>query len=181
MEDIAKGHAEILFDRIGELLTRNNLGYKDLNLLAVTTGPGSFTGMRIGLSAARGLGLALDIPVLGVPTLLAMSLSAPTDQSSLILLDARRNETYCQHFSAPGKPAKAAELLPTDKAKSLSSDAACVLEMTLVDIAVMADFAISADPQKYPPHPFYLRAADAKPQTKGKVARAAPSGTGAVR
>src|SRR5690606_24525607 len=65
VEEMAQGHAERLFPAIAELLGRNGAGYRDLERIAVTTGPGSFTGVRIGLSAARGLGLALGIPVIG--------------------------------------------------------------------------------------------------------------------
>ena len=71
-----RGHAEVLFARIDSLLARAGLTYADLGRIAVITGPGSFSGLRIGLSAARGLGLALEVPVIGVPRLLAHSLSA---------------------------------------------------------------------------------------------------------
>ena len=66
LDDIATGHAEILFSRLEVLLKRNDLGHADLQRITVTTGPGSFTGLRIGLSAARGLGLARHLPVLGI-------------------------------------------------------------------------------------------------------------------
>ena len=79
----------------------------DLARIAVTTGPGSFTGLRIGLSAARGIGLARAIPVVGVPSLLAISLSAPAGKPVSVLLDARRGEAYFQSFSAPGHAGRA--------------------------------------------------------------------------
>ena len=100
VEDIAKGHAEILFDRLGNLLGRNGLGYDDLERVAVTTGPGSFTGLRIGLSAARGLGVARNVPVLGIPSLLAVSLSAPSGPVA-VLIDARRDEAYFEVSRSP--------------------------------------------------------------------------------
>src|SRR4051812_38337864 len=75
IEDMATGQAERLFPALAELLARSNASYSDLARIAVTTGPGSFTGLRIGLSAARGLALALGIPVVGIPSLLALSLS----------------------------------------------------------------------------------------------------------
>src|ERR1700754_1678010 len=89
VEDMAQGQAERIFPAIGELLARNSVAYADLTRLAVTTGPGSFTGLRIGLAAARGLGLALEIPVVGVPTLFAISLGGPARGFS-ICLDAKR-------------------------------------------------------------------------------------------
>jgi len=90
IEDIAIGHAERLFGCLETLLARNGLAYSDLGRVASTTGPGSFTGLRIGLSAARGIGLARGIPVIGVPSLLALSL--PIAGPALVLLDARRGE-----------------------------------------------------------------------------------------
>jgi len=177
VKDIAKGHAEIIFDQIDELLTRNQLGYKDLTGLAVTTGPGSFTGLRIGLSAARGLGLSLDIPVIGIPTLVAMSLSAPAGQEFAILVDARRNEAYFQQFIEPGVPASPPELLLMDEARTLATHEGKTIEPTFADIQAMAKFALTVLPKDFPPNPTYIRKADAKPQIKGKIAHASQTGT----
>jgi tRNA threonylcarbamoyladenosine biosynthesis protein TsaB len=102
IDEIATGQAELIFIRIAELLARNGLGYPDLTRVVTTTGPGSFTGLRIGLSAARGVGLARGIPVIGVPSLLGLSLSVAGP--STVLLDARRGEAYFQMFSGPGQP-----------------------------------------------------------------------------
>lgn len=102
VDDISKGHAEMIFARIDALLARNGLAYADLGRIAVTTGPGSFTGLRIGLSAAHGLGLALEIPVIGVPTMTAISLLAPKDLPVVVLIDARREEMYREEFYGPG-------------------------------------------------------------------------------
>lgn len=166
IRDVARGHAEILFDAIAALLDRNGLAYADLGRVAVLSGPGSFTGLRIGLSAARGLGLALSIPVLGVPTLLALSL-ARTGPSEIIL-DARRGEAYRQAFSAPGKPAGDPQLV--DLIHALAVAARADPDDPVVAIDALARFAQTADPEIFPPVPTYIRAADAKPQTKGKVA-----------
>jgi len=168
-EPIAKGHAELLFGAIEVLLNRNGRAYADLTRLAVTTGPGSFTGLRIGLSAARGLALALECPLIGLPTLFAMSLSGPTDQPFRISLDARRAEAYVQDFLRPGRPSAPAAVVPVEAATAPGGMARITLEC--VDIAAMAAFALTADPKHLPPDPSYLRAADAKPQTKFQVAR----------
>ena len=101
VEDMSTGQAERIFPAIAELLARNGTTYADLTRIAVTTGPGSFTGLRIGLSAARGLGLALNIPVLGLPTMSALSLLIPKDLPVMVLIDAKRGEMYRQEFLGP--------------------------------------------------------------------------------
>jgi tRNA threonylcarbamoyladenosine biosynthesis protein TsaB len=101
VEDMPTGQAERIFPAIAELLARNGMAYADLTRVAVTTGPGSFTGLRIGLSAARGLGLALTIPVLGLPTMSALSLIAPEKLPVAVLIDAKRGEMYRQEFLGP--------------------------------------------------------------------------------
>lgn len=171
VEDIARGHAEIMFERIAKLLKANRADYKDLTRIAVTTGPGSFTGLRIGLSAARGLALALGVPAIGVPTLTAMSLTGSNTQQTLVLVDARRGEAYCQLFSAPAEPKGVAEVLPTDIAQARLPENGVLFEPDCADIVALARFALTADPTSFPPHPTYIRAADAKPQTRAKVAR----------
>ena len=175
IDDLAQGHAELLFPRLALLFERNGLVYADLSRVAVTTGPGSFTGLRIGLSAARGLGLALDIPVLGVPSLLAMSLAAPAGKPVTVLLDARREEAYFQRFAAPGVPIEAPQLLQMAVARSLVSPESALLEGPAPDIAALARFAVHAVPTDFPPEASYVRGADAKPQDKARVAR---QGTG---
>ncbi len=167
-EPMATGQAERLFPALDEVLARRGTAYADLDRIAVTTGPGSFTGLRIGLSAARGLGLALNIPVLGVPSLLALSLT--TSAPSAVLLDAKRGEAYVQLFSASATPTTDAALLHTAEAEMLAGD---LVRLTApeIDIAALARFARSADPASWPPEAAYIRDADAKPQEKFRVAR----------
>ncbi|MBN9305092.1 MAG: tRNA (adenosine(37)-N6)-threonylcarbamoyltransferase complex dimerization subunit type 1 TsaB [Devosia sp. 67-54] len=169
VEDMATGQAERLFPALAELLERAHAGYADLTRIAVTTGPGSFTGLRIGLSAARGLGLALDIPVLGIPSLLALSLAAAGPAA--VLLDARRNEAYVQSFAGPGRPLDPPALLPMDAARARLPHGAELHTTPFVDIGALARFAMTADPALYPPEASYIRDADARPQEKFRVAR----------
>jgi tRNA threonylcarbamoyl adenosine modification protein YeaZ len=173
VEDMAQGQAERIFPAIDELLARNGVAYKDLTRIAVSTGPGSFTGLRIGLSAARGLGLALSVPVIGVPSLFALSLAAQCDPV-VVLLDARRDEAYFQLFSGPGIPVGEPQLLPMDEARRRVPAGAGLITSPLVDIAALARFAAIADPANYPPEAAYIRDADAKPQEKFRVARVTP-------
>lgn len=174
VEDMAQGQAERLIPAIDELLARNSITYPDLHRIAVTTGPGSFTGLRIGLSAARGFGLALGIPVVGVPSLLALSLVAQCTQLA-VLLDARRDEAYFQLFSGPGIPVGHPELLPINDARRQVPIGADVVTSPFVDIAALARFAATIDPAGYPPDAAYVRDADAKAQEKFRVARVTPS------
>ncbi|MCW5721227.1 MAG: tRNA (adenosine(37)-N6)-threonylcarbamoyltransferase complex dimerization subunit type 1 TsaB [Devosia sp.] len=173
VEDIATGHAEILFDRLAALLARNMIGYPDLARIAVTTGPGSFTGLRIGLSAARGLGLARGTPVLGIPSLFGLSLRVAAGPVAVVL-DARRGEAYHQLFSAPGIPETPPRLLPMDAAAAAIPPEATLLSDPFVDIIALARFAATADPAAYPPHAAYIRDADAKPQNAARIPRRAP-------
>lgn len=166
ISEIAKGHAEAIFPAIAVLMGRSGVSYDALERIGVATGPGSFTGLRIGLSAARGLGLALAIPVIGVPSLLALSLPRPGP--SELIVDAKRGEAYRQRFSAPGQPAGPAELVALDEALAAADRAEP--DAPLLDIAHLARFAAQADPSAFPPDPVYIRAADAKPQARAQVA-----------
>src|SRR3569833_988635 len=170
IEDMATGQAERLFPALDELLAEAGATYKDLTRIAVTTGPGSFTGLRIGLSAARGLGLALSSPVLGIPSLFALSLAVACDPVA-VLIDAKRGGAYFQTFSGPGIPISDPALLPMDEARRLVPPNAATLTSPLVDIAALARFAATADPALYPPEAAYIRDADAKPQEKFRIAR----------
>lgn len=101
----ARGHAEMLFSMLADVLAEAGLDYGDIDRFAVTTGPGSFTGVRVGLAAARGLSLARGKPVVGVTTLEALAATAmesgediPTDTRLGVAIDARRSELYVQIF-----------------------------------------------------------------------------------
>ncbi|HQZ13185.1 MAG TPA: tRNA (adenosine(37)-N6)-threonylcarbamoyltransferase complex dimerization subunit type 1 TsaB [Devosia sp.] len=171
VEDMPTGQAERIFPAIAELLARNGVAYAGLTRVATTTGPGSFTGVRIGLSAARGLGLALGIPVIGVPSLFAISLAA-SGAALAVLLDARREEAYFQLFSGPARPIGEPALLPMAEAQGKVPVGAEVITSPFPDIALVAAFAATADAKTHPPDAAYIRDADAKPQEKFKVARA---------
>lgn len=171
VEDMPQGQAERIFPAIAELLSRNRLTYADLTRVAVTTGPGSFTGLRIGLSAARGLGLALGIPVVGVPSLQAISLSGKPYAPVVVLLDARRDESYFQHFFAPGQPIEGPALLETAAAWRRVPSPMTPLQSPFPDIAAVARYALELDPDLFPPEAQYVRGPDAKPQGAARVAR----------
>lgn len=107
-----RGHAEALMPMIVDALAEAGLAWGDLDLVATTVGPGSFTGLRVGLAAARGIALAAGIPAFGATTLetLAAGLDEETRAGAPVAaaLDARRGEIYLQLFDAAGAPASAA-------------------------------------------------------------------------
>ncbi len=101
-----RGHGEALVPMIEQVLTDASITYDDLDRIGVTVGPGSFTGMRVGLAAARGYSATLNIPVVGIGTLEAM---ARSDQRAsginavrCVAIDARNGLVYGQRFSADG-------------------------------------------------------------------------------
>jgi tRNA threonylcarbamoyladenosine biosynthesis protein TsaB len=169
VDEIATGHAELIFGRIAALLERNGLGYADLGRVVTTTGPGSFTGLRIGLSAARGIGLARGIPVVGVSSLVALSLGAAGPAT--VLLDARRGEAYFQTFAVPGQPTTQGDLLPMAIAQAAIVPGTTLISSPFVDIAALARHGATLDPAGNPPEPNYIRDADAKPQTAARIER----------
>lgn len=169
VDEMATGQAEAIFARIAALLARNGLGYADLERVVTTTGPGSFTGLRIGLSAARGIGLARGIPVLGVSSLVALSLG--TEGPSTVLLDARRDEAYFQIFAGPARPTTEADLVPMMIAQAAVVPGTTLITSPFIDIAALARHGATLDPAGNPPEPNYIRDADAKPQTAARIER----------
>lgn len=101
--DNGYSHAENLHVFIEQLLHENKLKSNQLNAISVSSGPGSYTGLRIGYSAAKGLAYALNIPLISVSTLKAMSFLAQTSVQTNALfcpmLDARRMEVYCATYN----------------------------------------------------------------------------------
>ena len=95
-------HSEQLHIFINECLEEAGIGMKDLDAVAVSKGPGSYTGLRIGVSAAKGLCFALDIPLISISTLKSMASQINADKEELIIpvLDARRMEVYSAVFDA---------------------------------------------------------------------------------
>lgn len=93
-----------LIPLVQEVMGEAGVGFAELGLIVTTIGPGSFTGLRISLSAARAMGLALDIPVQGVTTLEAMAHSAvPENRDCLVILETKRSDFYVQAFDADKK------------------------------------------------------------------------------
>ncbi len=184
--DLGKGHAEHLIAVIGEALQRGGLAYAGLGAIAVSVGPGSFTGVRVGVSAARGLALALKIPAIGVTTLEALAYEAHEKfpgRPVLAALDGGRGEIHAALYDGAMNsrygPAVAtlpemvemavrdAPVLAGTQAERIAAAAGGSFDFGLLeataDIAVYARLAAVKGPGERP-RPLYLRAADAKPQ-----------------
>jgi tRNA threonylcarbamoyladenosine biosynthesis protein TsaB len=113
---MARGHAEALAPMVESLMREARLGFAALDRIGVTTGPGTFTGQRVGLAFARGLRLALNRPAIGVTTLDVMAEEALDKQQArwaLAVADAKRDEVYLGARSAKGEILLAPELIAT--------------------------------------------------------------------
>jgi tRNA threonylcarbamoyl adenosine modification protein YeaZ len=195
--DIGKGHAERLIGVIEGALRQAGLAYADLNRIGVSIGPGSFTGVRVGVATARGLALALGIPAVGVNTLEALAAEAHTkfpDKPALAAIDGRRGDLYCAVHAPDGSVLSAPAAISTVDAVLLTRrhDAALIgngadailaaasdhipldtgLRGATADIGFYASLAASKEATDEKPKPLYLRGADAKPQSGFALARA---------
>ena len=184
-ETMSVGQAEALAPMTQRLLAEAGLAPGALTRISVTTGPGTFTGQRIGLAFARGLTLALKIPCVGVTTLEAIAASARAERPGarvFVAIDARRGEVYGQAFG--GETPDAPALLTLDDAAAraaalgdgtmLAGTAAAALaeraaqtrfviaSQAQPDAAHVALLGLRAAPPEEPPAPLYLRAPDAK-------------------
>lgn len=175
--DLGKGHAEHLIGVIDAALQAAGIDYGDLDAIAVSVGPGSFTGVRVGVATARGLALALDLPVIGISTLEALAFQAQQDNPGLAAIariEAGRGQVYLAAFAGDGAPAKepvAMSLAMADEFIASAGPGVLLATGTTADIAAYARLAaqkLAADPGPGPskpkPKPLYLREADAKPQ-----------------
>jgi tRNA threonylcarbamoyladenosine biosynthesis protein TsaB len=200
-EEMATGHAEALMPMIARVMERVEGGFASLSRVAVSIGPGSFTGLRIGISAARGIGLAAGIPVTGVSTLAAYAaplINAADTGVIAAAVDARHGAVFFQCFTTSGRTIVLPRVLPLkEAARAVGSgpvriagsgaEALAVECMTLglktaiadlrpaPDIAAVARLGLAADPASAPPKPLYLRPPSAQPQAAKAVPRA-PAG-----
>ena len=201
-ERFETGHAERLVPMIGAAMEQAGLGFREIDRIAVTVGPGTFTGTRIGVAAARGLALATGVALVGASSLAVMAEVAAralgTREGDLaIAVDARRGEVYVQLFGAGGglyaksQPA----VLPIAEAARIGGGGPLVvagsgaeavaaaavregrrvracLTDLLPDARALAHMAAVLDAAEGPLVPLYLRPPDAKPQDGKAVARA---------
>jgi tRNA threonylcarbamoyladenosine biosynthesis protein TsaB len=194
---MARGHAEALMPLIARIMDRADIEFAELDRIAVTTGPGSFTGLRVGISAARGIALAAGRPAIGLSTLagLAAPLIAQDDRSNVVVaIDARHDHVYLQVFGTGGRtlvspriatlrnavraavasPARvvgsAAGLLAAAWARG-TDPPLLVDNRGAPDISWIARLGAAAAEGYGPPRPLYLRAPDAQPQDAAHLPR----------
>jgi tRNA threonylcarbamoyladenosine biosynthesis protein TsaB len=175
-----RGHQEALAPLVAEVMHTASLGFDRLDRIAVTVGPGSFTGLRVGLAFAKAMALALDRPCVGIGTL--EGLAAGYDGFTAAVIDARRERLFLQCF-ADGQPLMAPDSLGIEEAAArlvelwsggparLVGPAAAMLSGILpgaelhpqawCDPAALARLAARRPTPAIPPRPLYLRAPDA--------------------
>ncbi len=117
-EAMPRGQAERLLPMIEEALAEAGMAWGRLDAVGVTRGPGAFTGIRIGLAAARGLALARSIPAIGISTFEALAIRAPA--GCMVAIDTKRNDLYCQLFGPGGAAACDPGILAPDDAVALA-------------------------------------------------------------
>jgi tRNA threonylcarbamoyladenosine biosynthesis protein TsaB len=190
-----RGHAEALLPLVERVMSRLEGGFPMLDRVAVTVGPGSFTGLRVGIAAGRAIGLACNIPVVGVSTLAALAAPIILEQKPglvVVAIDARHANVYFAAFSGDGRAVLAPRLASVREAvralgagpvrlagpgapmlaieaSSVGLNVEVVGELLAPDISFVAKLGLLADPRTTPARPLYLKAPDAKPQDANRV------------
>src|SRR5207302_6604433 len=187
-QSMKRGHAEALMPLIARVMKESGIAFLSLDRIAVTTGPGSFTGLRVGLSAARGIALAAGKPVVGLTTLTAYAapvVSRNGEQPVISAIDARHDQFYFQvvsgdgsslilprvgsidealdaaRFGAPHLVGNAAKIL-ADRWPADAPPPFKVDPQPAPDITWVAWLGAAVNPDTAPARPLYLRAPDAK-------------------
>ena len=194
---MVRGHAEALMPLIGRVMKQADMPFSALDRIAVTTGPGSFTGLRVGIAAARGIGLAAKKPVVGLTTLAAFAAPhiAHDDKTAIaVAIDARHQHVYLQIFGPGGRTlvaprissvADAVRAASTGAPMRIAGTGATMLavawpageppvlvdESRAPDIVWVCRLAVAADEGTSEPKPLYLRAPDAQPQDAARLPR----------
>lgn len=182
-EVMARGHSERLGGVARDVVASAAGGFGGIDRIGVTVGPGSFTGLRVGLAFALGLGQALGRPVIGLSSLyaLAWSIEGGPHGAVAAAIDARRGEVYLQAWH-DGEPLGPPEALTIETARErlstpgrdwrwVGSGAVLLAErsgptVTEPTVAALASLTTRLDPADHPPRPLYLRAPDATPPTR---------------
>src|SRR5580704_9696838 len=188
---MTRGHAEALMPLLVRLMQDAGMAFRDIDRVVVTTGPGSFTGLRVGIAAARGIALAAGKPAVGLSTLAAYAaphMAADETVPVVAAIDARHAHVYLQVFGPGGRthtPARLSPLAEAVRACIVGSAAqsvanglsdidprpATVDARAAPDITWVARMGAVVPEGKSPPKPQYLRAPDAQPQNAARLPR----------
>jgi tRNA threonylcarbamoyladenosine biosynthesis protein TsaB len=194
---MVRGHAEALMPLLGRVAAAASMAFRDFDRVVVTTGPGSFTGLRVGIAAARGIALAIAKPAIGLSTLSAYAAPYLADDERapvVVAIDARHAHVYLQVFAAGGRTITGPRLAPLGEAvraaagapaRIIGSAAQLVADRLAVtdaaplivdpsgapDIAWVARTGAAMPEGQSPPTPQYLRAPDAQPQHAAQLPR----------
>jgi tRNA threonylcarbamoyl adenosine modification protein YeaZ len=190
-----RGHAEALLPMIDRVMARVEGGFSALGRVAVTVGPGSFTGLRVGIAAGRAIGVACAIPTVGVSTLAALAAPLILDEKAervAVAIDARHGNVFFAAFDPDGRTLCAPCLVTVREAVrslgagavrlagsgapmlaieawSIGNAAEVAGATTAPDIAFVARLGLLADPALAPARPLYLKPPDAKPQQASHI------------
>lgn len=172
-EALARGQAELLVPMIEELYKQAGKAVNETDAIAVAVGPGSFTGVRIGLAAARGFGLALQKPVWGISNFQTAAFGV--NEPCIVALTTRRGDFYTKRFSVP--EADVAEILTkeqiealglpiiTDEPEAFESPLNKLLPFCADSARVLAKIALTQKENVLPPEAYYMRPADVTVKT----------------
>ena len=160
-ERLGRGHAERLAPMVMEVLEAAGVEASAIDRIGVCTGPGSFTGLRVALSYAKGFALPRRLPVLGVD---ALKIAAAACEDGLVVTyrDVRRGEVFAAAYR-DGRPLDPPAPMSLDAAEALADQLQCgLVEAEEADVRVLAVLASRLDPADHPAEPLYARAPDAK-------------------
>ena len=194
---MVRGHAEALMPLIQRVMRHADLPFSALDRIAVTTGPGSFTGLRVGISAARGIALAAGKPAFGLTTLSAYAaplIAEDAKATVVVAIDARHEHIYLQVFGPGGRTLVAPRIASiADAVRAAAGDRVRIVgtgadmlaaawpaqepapikanSLRAPDIVWVGRLAVAASESPGAPKPLYLRAPDAQPQDAARLPR----------
>jgi tRNA threonylcarbamoyl adenosine modification protein YeaZ len=192
-----RGQAEVLMPLVARVMDEAGVDFAALDRVAVTVGPGSFTGLRVGIAAARGIALAAAKPAVGLSTLAAFAaphIAADDPEPVVVAIDARHGQVYLQVFGPAGRTLVSPRIASVREAIRAAGDGVTRIAGTAAeliaaawpanqplpavidaraapDIDWVARLGAAASDRQGPPRPLYLRAPDAQPQDAARLPR----------